>query len=466
MRSCAPRARRPLHRRPSGLRLRGARARERARGAVRRRDVVPHAGRADRPGALPHAARVRRGGRRRPGRGRSRRARPARRADEPSSARAREPARQPGGRDAHRRARAARRGRRLAARHDARRGREPAHLDRHLPRQRRRGPRVARRAPSADRAARGARSAAGDAGFLARWIAEAARQPPAHARRAPTRDPGALQRLRVHVPDRPGVLAGITQALGAERINIEDFELRPHLARARRHAHRARHGRGRGRAAPRRCSRRRATASSSRRCSTSEDRARRRALVGHVAVPGRQVDLAPRGAARRGRRRRDRITRLRPLRRHRVDDRGACARSAPRSTRRTSTSLRVHGVGLRGLTRAGGADRLRATPDAAAAPRRACSPGQDGRFELVGDESLSRRPMERDRRAAARDGRARRDDRRPRSRSSSRAGRCAGSTYELPVASAQVKSAVLLAGLYAKGRRPSSSPRRRATTRS
>jgi hypothetical protein len=34
-----------------------------------------------------------------------------------------------------------------------------------------------------------------------------------------------LQRLRVHVPDRPGVLAGITQALGAERINIEDFEL-------------------------------------------------------------------------------------------------------------------------------------------------------------------------------------------------------------------------------------------------
>jgi predicted amino acid-binding ACT domain protein len=29
----------------------------------------------------------------------------------------------------------------------------------------------------------------------------------------------------VHVPDRPGVLAGITQALGAERINIEDFEL-------------------------------------------------------------------------------------------------------------------------------------------------------------------------------------------------------------------------------------------------
>ena len=38
-------------------------------------------------------------------------------------------------------------------------------------------------------------------------------------------DPGELQRLRVHVPDRPGVLAGITQALGSERINIEDFEM-------------------------------------------------------------------------------------------------------------------------------------------------------------------------------------------------------------------------------------------------
>jgi prephenate dehydrogenase len=66
--------------------------------------------------------------------------------------------------------------------------------------------------------------AAGDAGFLARWIGEAA----GNRRRmleVAYRDPGALHRLRVHVPDRPGVLAGITQALGAERINIEDFEL-------------------------------------------------------------------------------------------------------------------------------------------------------------------------------------------------------------------------------------------------
>jgi prephenate dehydrogenase len=63
-----------------------------------------------------------------------------------------------------------------------------------------------------------------DAGWLARWIGEAA----GNRRRLLVEayeDPGALQRVRVHVPDRPGVLSGITQALGAEQINIEDFEL-------------------------------------------------------------------------------------------------------------------------------------------------------------------------------------------------------------------------------------------------
>jgi prephenate dehydrogenase len=73
--------------------------------------------------------------------------------------------------------------------------------------------------------------AEGDAGFLARWIAEAS----GNKRRLLAEayeQPGGLQRLRVHVPDRPGVLAGITQALGAERINIEDFELQ-HMSRER-----------------------------------------------------------------------------------------------------------------------------------------------------------------------------------------------------------------------------------------
>lgn len=63
-----------------------------------------------------------------------------------------------------------------------------------------------------------------DAAFLTRWVGEAA----INRRRLLEQaypDAGVLQRLQVHVPDRPGVLSAITQALGAERINIEDFEL-------------------------------------------------------------------------------------------------------------------------------------------------------------------------------------------------------------------------------------------------
>ncbi len=66
--------------------------------------------------------------------------------------------------------------------------------------------------------------ATGDAGFLARWIGEAS----GNRRRmleTAYEDAGALHQLRVHVPDRPGVLAGIFQALGAARINVSDFEL-------------------------------------------------------------------------------------------------------------------------------------------------------------------------------------------------------------------------------------------------
>jgi prephenate dehydrogenase len=73
--------------------------------------------------------------------------------------------------------------------------------------------------------------AAGDAGFLARWIGEAS----GNRRRlleTAYENAGALHRLRVHVPDRPGVIAGIAQALGAERINIADFDLQ-HLSSER-----------------------------------------------------------------------------------------------------------------------------------------------------------------------------------------------------------------------------------------
>jgi prephenate dehydrogenase len=66
--------------------------------------------------------------------------------------------------------------------------------------------------------------AEGDAGFLARWIGEASQ----NRRRmldSAYDDAGALHHVRLHIPDRPGVLQGITQALGAERINIENWEL-------------------------------------------------------------------------------------------------------------------------------------------------------------------------------------------------------------------------------------------------
>ena len=64
-----------------------------------------------------------------------------------------------------------------------------------------------------------------DAGYLARWIGEAAANRRRLLEQAYDADARALHRLSVHVPDRPGVLSGITQALGAEQINIEDFEL-------------------------------------------------------------------------------------------------------------------------------------------------------------------------------------------------------------------------------------------------
>jgi prephenate dehydrogenase len=68
----------------------------------------------------------------------------------------------------------------------------------------------------------------GDAGWLARWIGEAGGNRRTLLEEAFT-NVGEIQRVRVHVPDRPGVLSGITQALGAEQINIEDFELQ-HLS--------------------------------------------------------------------------------------------------------------------------------------------------------------------------------------------------------------------------------------------
>jgi prephenate dehydrogenase len=71
----------------------------------------------------------------------------------------------------------------------------------------------------------------GDAGFLARWIGEAATKRQELLRDA-FEEPADLFRVQAHVADRPGILAAIMQALGAERINIEDLELH-HVSRER-----------------------------------------------------------------------------------------------------------------------------------------------------------------------------------------------------------------------------------------
>jgi 3-phosphoshikimate 1-carboxyvinyltransferase len=113
-------------------------------------------------------------------------------------------------------------------------------------------------------------------------------------------------------------------------------------------------------------------------------------------------------------------------------------------------TIRVRGVGLRGLVapaepidcgNSGTTVRLIA----------GILVGQSGRFELVGDESLSRRPMERIAEPLRRMGASveTTDGHLPLTIE----GRpLQAIDYALPVASAQVKSAVLLAGLFAEGK--------------
>jgi len=110
--------------------------------------------------------------------------------------------------------------------------------------------------------------------------------------------------------------------------------------------------------------------------------------------------------------------------------------------------LIVHGVGLRGL-RAGTID----CGNAGTLMRLVMGvlAGQSGRFELTGDESLSSRPMERIAEPLRQMGASieTTDGHAPVIIEGSDA--LHGIGYELPVASAQVKSAILLAGLNAEG---------------
>ena len=109
--------------------------------------------------------------------------------------------------------------------------------------------------------------------------------------------------------------------------------------------------------------------------------------------------------------------------------------------------VRVEGRGLRGLRVPGepidcgnSGTLLRLLPGVLA--------GQEGRFELIGDESLRTRPVRVEEPLARMGARVETTEGFP--PLAVEGGELRGITYELPVASAQLKSAVLLAGLYAR----------------
>ena len=116
--------------------------------------------------------------------------------------------------------------------------------------------------------------------------------------------------------------------------------------------------------------------------------------------------------------------------------------------------VRVGGVGLRGLRSPGApidcgnaGTLMRLLPGLLA--------GQEGRFELVGDESLSRRPLGRIAEPLGLMGALVGTDDGHAPLVVEGGAPLRAVRYELPVASAQVKSCVLLAGLYAEGGRTS-----------
>jgi 3-phosphoshikimate 1-carboxyvinyltransferase len=119
------------------------------------------------------------------------------------------------------------------------------------------------------------------------------------------------------------------------------------------------------------------------------------------------------------------------------------------------TELTVHGVGLRGLKSAdvdcGNAGTLARLISGLLAY-------QDGTFTLTGDESLSQRPMQRIALPLEQMG-ARIETTQGKLPVRIDGGPLAGVTYELPVASAQIKSAILLAAIGATGRTTVLEPR-------
>jgi 3-phosphoshikimate 1-carboxyvinyltransferase len=116
----------------------------------------------------------------------------------------------------------------------------------------------------------------------------------------------------------------------------------------------------------------------------------------------------------------------------------------------SAREVRVHGVGLRGLKPANHAlDMGNAGTAMRLMTGLLC--GQSFDSELIGDSSLMKRPMERAAKPLRQMGaRIETLEGKPPVRIKGGAA-LSGIRYELPVASAQVKSAILLAGLYASG---------------
>jgi len=113
-------------------------------------------------------------------------------------------------------------------------------------------------------------------------------------------------------------------------------------------------------------------------------------------------------------------------------------------------ALRIDGAGLRGL-RAPGEPIDCGNSGTTMRLLAGILAGQHGRFELTGDDSLRRRPMTRIAEPLVQMG-ARVETAEGTPPVAIQGGALHGIRYELPVASAQVKSCVLLAGLYAHGR--------------
>ena len=161
--------------------------------------------------------------------------------------------------------------------------------------------------------------------------------------------------MQVHVPDRPGVIAGITQALGAARINIEDFEL--HHFTPERGGTIEIAGR-RARRPPTRAvelldaqgywrSRRRSPATAARERDDGPSLRGRAggALVGELSCPATSRSRTARCCSARSATARARCDGFGAERRHARDAGGRRgARRARRAARRGPTRLRVHGV--------------------------------------------------------------------------------------------------------------------------